>query len=110
MGTEDLGEGHGWVFGDVVRCGLGVGSRHWRPTTGGGLGMSMTVTDGQRRAGDIGWVELGGRSRVSWLCAATWRNGSAFGFDCPTVPKGCRFESCGGQLTIYFIVEYYTIT
>lgn len=28
---------------------------------------------------------------------ATWRNGSAFGFDCPTVPKGCRFESCGGH-------------
>ncbi len=28
---------------------------------------------------------------------ATWRNGSAFGFDCLTVPKGCRFESCGGH-------------
>ena len=28
---------------------------------------------------------------------ATWRNGSAFGFDRPTVPKGCRFESCGGH-------------
>jgi hypothetical protein len=28
---------------------------------------------------------------------ATWRNGSAFGFDRLTVPKGCRFESCGGH-------------
>ena len=37
---------------------------------------------------------------------ATWRNGSAFGFDClrlrsqrafQKAPKGCRFESCGGH-------------
>ena len=41
------------------------------------------------------------------LSMATWRNGSAFGFDrrrlsSPSLglgaPKGCRFESCGGHL------------
>ena len=42
-------------------------------------------------------------SRNSPILRATWRNGSAFGFDCPTVPKGCRFESCGGQFCALFI-------
>src|ERR1700676_4721926 len=37
---------------------------------------------------------------------ATWRNGSAFGFDCLTVPKGCRFESCGGHNCTFF---YYPV-
>ena len=37
------------------------------------------------------------------LFMATWRNGSAFGFDRPTVPKGCRFESCGGHDIFKFV-------
>ena len=51
-----------------------------------------------RKLGEIGLV-----SRNSLNLRATWRNGSAFGFDCPTVPKGCRFESCGGQFCALFI-------
>ena len=46
---------------------------------------------------------------IDAIVKATWRNGSAFGFDRLTVPKGCRFESCGGHffppLTIIQSIE-----
>ena len=44
------------------------------------------------------------------IYVATWRNGSAFGFDRPTVPKGCRFESCGGHCRLLVGISVFCVS
>lgn len=60
--------------------------------------------------------ESSGRQRVSlhvddylnmyMTYMATWRNGSAFDFDCLSLSKGCRFESCGGHYILSLHLLY----
>ena len=56
------------------------------------------------RSEEMSWL-LTINAQTYMIRVATWRNGSAFGFDRLTVPKGCRFESCGGHSFFHFHIQ-----